>query len=1067
MAGAWISKYGTHRLFCQLAWPGFLCLALAPASFTNAAQRFDASLQPLGSIAPLTLTNTDLSVGGVKAYRTWFENGSWQGDLVEYEVSDVGVLTTGIDLAGFTPEVSGDAPDTWSANVRFAANEDANANYWDTGREIITKNGGNQVPFRWASLSDTQKAALDQSAFDDGEITSQILNFVRGDRSAEHPDGGLRHRTSVLGDAIHSNPVYVAGPRANFTINNYANFATQKAGRAPRVYFGANDGMLHAIDAATGNEAWAYVPSMVIPKLNHLVGRPYSHQYYVDGSLTVQDAFYGANWHTVLVGGLGAGGKGWFGLDITDPGVDESIVRVAGGNNAKVLWELDPSHATVGDDVGDAFGQAVIAKLNDGNWYAVIGNGYNSVNGKAVLFLVNVANGNVTPISTNSGSADSPNGLSSPTLVDTNLDGTADLVYAGDIDGQLWKFDLNDNVSGDWEVAYNGKPLHPGDPEQPIIQPPDVTLHPVAGHMIMFGTGRLFTADDVADGPTQALYGVWDSGQPPPLTADDQDMMAQTLSGDQEYTSGDIVENVQTFDPDPGAIDWTSHDGWMVELPEGFRVLQPPQLRAGRLKVTVTRPIVRANYLLEAHFLDGGSPGLAIFDLDRSGNLSTADNIDSNNDGDKGDVEDVVVMRQRASGVMSQPTIARIADGVDTQLLNYLVPPATLPCVLQCVDGFQGGHIDMDTDYFDHNDGGTGGATYKHTHRYDKITERVYIDHLDTAVDGHVELDDADLIPGDEEFIVVVANADLSPGSTITLGDNEYNVVFYQALIHKKLKEWDGEGALEDHLGNSLIFTANDLVATGGTVRHTFNDRSILAGGLHATSTDCVVRDDAVTQGRYRNGALVTQAIRREIFRGGGDMFDRLIIQEPTDLQSPIILSDTTEVVLEEDLDGSGSIEAENYEVFGGLRAANTGEGISDGLFESTMFWHVRGLQCYGQDGWAEAVSDTIDSLILTQEEFDEMLAAEGVLDLAAELLAAEECKDLDGDENCLARFLTLQTLADLEDTIFVEGLASNTGLESGGNVPVLIDGGANEQGIVNGPNFRAGRRTWVDIVAD
>ncbi|MCZ6831030.1 MAG: PilC/PilY family type IV pilus protein [Gammaproteobacteria bacterium] len=1037
------------------------------ASFSSAAPRFDAGQQPLGSLAPLSLTNTDLSDGNVTAYRTWFENGSWQGDVIEYEVSPLGVLSTGIDLSGFTPEDTGGPPNTWSASVRFASGEAANTIYWDTGREIITRNGLNQVAFRWSNLSDAQKTALDQVAFDGAATSSDILDFVRGDRTAEHPDGGLRHRTSVLGDLIHSNPVYVAKPKAGFTTDGYADFASapQNANRAPRIYVGANDGMLHALDANTGSEAWAYIPSMLMPSLNQLVGRPYSHQYYVDGSLTVQDAFFGGDWHTILVGGLGAGGKGWFGLDITNPSITDEAISA--GNNAKILWELDTSNTDVGDDLGDAFGQAVIAKLNDGNWYAVLGNGYNSVNGLAKLFLVNVATGNVRSISTGSGSAASPNGLSSPTLVDTNLNGTADIVFAGDIDGNMWKFDLTSNAAGSWEVAYSGKPIHPGNAAQPIIQAPDVTLHPAAGHLVLFGTGRLFTAADLVDGSVQALYGVWDSGNVPP-TAANQSLLAQTLSGDQEYSAGAITETVQTFDPDPGVIDWSSHDGWKVELPAGFRLLQPPQLRAGRLKVTIHRPFTRANFLLEAHFLDGGSPGLAIFDLDRSGELNTADNIDSNSDGDLGDSEDVAAMWQRPAGIMSQPTIARIADGVDTQLLNYLVPPAKLPCSLDCPGGFQAGHIDVDTDYYNDPNGGTGGFTYKHTHRYDKQTERVYVDYLDLLVSGHVELDNDSFIAGTREFIIVVANADLSPGSTLTLGDIAYNVVEYQALIHRKLRDWDGLGDLTDDAGNSLIFTADGLVASGGTVRNSFDDMGILGGGIHASNTGCIIGADNVTNGRYRNGALVTQAISRNIFTGGGNMLDKLIVQAPTDLQSPITLSDGTPVELQEDFDSSGSFDASapNYEVFGGLRADISGPGDADGLFESTLFWHYQGAYCYGAPEWALEVAEKIDALILTQDEFDEMLLEASVTDLAAELLAAEECKDI--SEICSVRFETLQALADLEETIFNDGqIVSNTGLESDGDAPIIIDGGANEQGIISGPNFRAGRRTWVDIVAD
>ncbi|MCZ6831029.1 MAG: PilC/PilY family type IV pilus protein [Gammaproteobacteria bacterium] len=1047
-----------------------LCLSLLCAAELAAAPAFDPGLQPLGSIAPISLSNSDLSGGDVRAYRTWFENGGWQGDLVEYTVSDLGALSTSVDLSGVSPANEGAPPSNWSAHVRFALAEIVNGSYWDTGREIVIWNGFSQEAFRWDNLSDAQQAALDQTAFDNDETSSDILNYIRGERSNETPSGSLRSRASVLGDMIHSNPVYVGPPKGSYTEHDYAVFAADHSTRDERIYVGANDGMLHAFDADDGSEAWAYIPSMLIPELDRLAGRPYTHQYYVDGSLTVKDTFNGTAWQTVLVGGLGAGGKGWFGLDITYP--DIANEDAIGGTDIKVLWELD---ASSDDDLGYAFGQAVISKLNDGKWYAVLGNGYNSVNGLAKLYLVNIASGGITRISTGSGSAESPNGLSSPSLVDTNGDGTADIVYAGDIDGHMWKFDLTGNTSGNWAVAYAGVPIHPGDSSQPIIQAPDVTLHPATGHLVMFGTGRLFTEADMADNSVQAMYGIWDSGNVPP-DADAQSLLTQTLSGDQDYTAVDIAETVQTYNPDPGAIDWSTQHGWNVPLPAGFRVLQPPQLRGGRLKVTINQPGTRANYLLESYYLDGGSPGHPIFDLDRTGTLSSSDNIDVNDDGDLVDSEDVVVMWAQPAGVMSQPTIARVAQGIDTQMLNYVVPPAQLPCTGDCPGGFQGGHIDVDTDYYNHkakkdDPGGVGGKTYFHTHEYDKKTGRVYVDYTEIGMDKHVELSNESLIPQDDEFIVIVANADLSPGSVLTLDDREYNVVEYQTMIHKKLRAWDGDGDLTDDDGNTLIFSAAGLAASGGTVRHSFDDMAILAGGLHPTITGCVNKTDAVTNGRYRNGSLVTQAVSRSMFSGAGNMLDRLTVQIPGDLPQVVVLSDGSQVDMKEDFDDSGAFDADNYEIFGGLRATISGQGDTDALFESTLFWHytdLAGAACYGDDNWEAEVLAARDAAVLTQDEFDQILADLGIADLAAEVASHEGCKDTsESNGGCMEYYQLLQALLELETTITEGGINSETGLESDGESPVIVEGAATEQGITVGPNFRAGRRTWVDILAD
>jgi len=443
--------------------------------------------QPLGSIGPIELSNSSLA-GGVKGYRGWFENGAWQGDLIEYDVSAGGALSTSIDLTGTSP-VQTDGTN-WSALLQFDTNDDV-ADYWDTGRKIITRDGDLQIPFRWDDLSDTQKAAVDSVGFANGNTSSNILNFIRGDRSLEFPDGSFRFRFSLLGDIIHSRPEYVQIPNANIPDSTYVTFINDNLTRAPRVYVGANDGMLHAFDAATGDEVWAYIPPMVIDNLSKLASRPFSHTYFVDGGTTVSDAYFDTDWHTLLIGSLGGGGKGLYALDVTDPDLDsESSTDAA---DKKAIGELDSNDATYGDDVGHIFGSAVIAKLNDGDWYVITGNGVSSVNGVATLFLINLETGNIKPMS--AGSANG-NGLSAPAVVDTDSDGKADIVYAGDIDGDLWKFDLTDPVATNWGTTAAYK-LYDGVGTQPITTAPDVTNHPVHGYLVMYGTGRLYTADDI------------------------------------------------------------------------------------------------------------------------------------------------------------------------------------------------------------------------------------------------------------------------------------------------------------------------------------------------------------------------------------------------------------------------------------------------------------------------------------------------------------------------------------------------------------------------------------------
>jgi hypothetical protein len=939
------------------------------------------------------------------------------------------------------------------------------------------------VAFQWSSLSATLKAALDQEAFDASASSSRVLDFLRGDRSNENPSDGLRTRYSMLGDIIHSTPVYVGPPQASLTENGYSAWASAstQANRDKRVYAGANDGMLHAFDADDGNEAWAYVPSMLLGELDRLAGRPYAHHYTVDGLLAVDDVYIGVSpistktWHTVLVGGLGAGGKGWYGLDITNPDLDESS---ASGTNKKVMWEIN---ASSDNDLGYSYGLPVITKLNDGNWYAVMGNGYNSVNGIAKLLIVNLGTGAVRYVSTGDGSTGSPNGLSAPALIDIDGNGTSDRAYAGDIDGNLWKFDLTSATPGNWAVAHS-KQLYAGLSTQPITTAPSVTRHPAHGYLVLFGTGRLYTVEDIDDASVQALYGIWDNSSTPP---DVQPLQAQTLSADMTYTSGDISETVRTFSTDIATMDWSTKKGWKVELPAGYRILQPTALRARRFKASLHNPVGRENYIIEVNYLTGGSPAEVIYDINESGGLTTEDNIDGNTDGDLVDREDVIAMWKQFDGIMSELTIGRISIGIDAQLLNYLQPPAQEPCTGDCSGGFQFGHVDVDTDYWDDNNAGVGAKTHKHTHEYDKKALRVYIDYLDfgTEVTGHAEIDDTDYVPSDEEWIVVVANADLNPGSTLLLGDVEYNVVDYQVMIHKLLRDWQGtDYPLVDGVGNSLIFNAAGLVATGGTVRNAFDDMSLISGGVHPTNTSCVNKNDAVTNGRYRNGSLVTQLISTDVFAADcvetGCNLDPLIVQNPTDMGTTVQLGDNRQVTMKEDFDSSSTFDASNYEIFGGLRADISGRGDTDAWYESTVFWHYGGGSCYGEDDYDADVLEVRDNLILTQEEFDQILSDLGITDLQQEIAANEYCKDTKqgqdlgdgtGRTGCADYYEELMDLIELEQTITNEdGTAINPEIigHTTGD-PYVVGGGEEALGETIGPNDMPGRRTWTDVTDD
>jgi len=361
-------------------------------------------------------------------------------------------------------------------------------------------------------------------------VSASVVSYLRGNQTGETAQGGtFRDRTVLLGDIVNSDPWYVGTPTYGYEVlspegSAYPSFRTSIKNRRSMLYVGANDGMLHGFDATTGVEQFAYVPNSVITTdLVSLAAQGYTHKYFVDGSPMVADAYFsiaGADpaWHTVLVGMTGAGGKGLFALDVTFPSLF---------TNTSILWEYTSSNDT---DLGITIPQPSIVRLYNGQWAAIVSNGYNSTNGKAVLFIINIQDGSL--IKKIVADATGNNGLSAPFVADVDGDRIADYVYAGDLHGNLWKFDLTSNSTASWGVAYSGVPLYvakdkttPTALNQPITVKPQLSRATAlnqtygtppqnVGVMVYFGTGKYFEVGDnvVPNSPqVQTFYGIWDS----------------------------------------------------------------------------------------------------------------------------------------------------------------------------------------------------------------------------------------------------------------------------------------------------------------------------------------------------------------------------------------------------------------------------------------------------------------------------------------------------------------------------------------------------------------------------
>lgn len=437
------------------------------------------------------------------------------------------------------------------------------------------------VAFKWATdqtnLSSAQKGLLGKETSDSTATVytkgENVLNYIRGERTLEGDKDAMggytaakpfRERSSRQGDIVNSEIWYTGAPSSNYTLSGYSSFASTYKGRTHMLYVGGNDGMLHGFSAADGKEKIAYVPRGVIGDLKKLAAPNYNHQYFVNGSPMTGDVLDSSTWRTMLVGSLGAGGKGYFVLDVTDPSnfleskSQELVVKDrTRGNGASApncaLGGMSADEkaaclvAVVEDkDIGNITAQPVrdtsnqlrttqIVRLNNNRWAAVMGNGYNSANQRPVL-LVQYLDGSKElkriQASDDAMGTDNAadNGLSVPTLVDLNGDGRTDIVYAGDNLGNLWKFDLTSEDASKWAAAFGidkplftakGPSVHGGtsrDKAQPITAPAIVRANDrvmkisatesvaVGGMMVSFGTGRNLSPDDLNVSKAQYKY---------------------------------------------------------------------------------------------------------------------------------------------------------------------------------------------------------------------------------------------------------------------------------------------------------------------------------------------------------------------------------------------------------------------------------------------------------------------------------------------------------------------------------------------------------------------------------
>lgn len=476
------------------------------------ADRKSTASRPAMNSGQVTEDAVDGTIIKTVSYQTTYASDeNWSGDLIRTEKERRFNSVTGAyeDAQRTVWKASEQMPSSSSRNIKIPTTG-------STGLQDFTwSNAGD--PNTDGTLAHYLRRNPESGSLDIASKGNERLNYLRGDRSGE--GNTYRTRTSVLGDLYSSTPVGVSKARylphiANSIEGNnaYTAFAQSMMTRKGMVYVGGNDGMLHGFNAQTGREDFAFIPTAVFPNLNKLTGKNYSHHFYVDGSPVVADVYDDSRWKTILVGTLRAGGKSVFALDVTDP------------NNIQLLWEFDDSKITGTNAVkmGYSFSKPTIARLNTG-WAVIFGNGYeaqNHTNGKAALFVLDAISGTLIKSLEVEGTAGVANGLSTPKLSDYNDDSIAEFAYAGDLQGNLWRFNLHASTASTFSVAYGGRPMFSAvadsaysSKRQPITAAPSLIRHPSGnGYLVIFGTGKYFEDGD-KDGDksmAQTLYGIWD-----------------------------------------------------------------------------------------------------------------------------------------------------------------------------------------------------------------------------------------------------------------------------------------------------------------------------------------------------------------------------------------------------------------------------------------------------------------------------------------------------------------------------------------------------------------------------
>ena len=559
---------------------------------TSLSGALDSIRVVTGTAAAAATSSLQPVEGDNDVYVGQFTSNVWTGDVSSFKIDPAsGAIST---TPSWSAQAQLDAMTYTDRKIYYAKNAGAlslfnNSNLGTDGLQsyfssFCSKAGANggSAPEQCATLSASDKTAANSS--------SNLVNYLRGDKTLSY----YRGRESRMGDVVNASPLFVGKPSFRYVDSGYTTFASTAPAstRAGIVYVAANDGMLHALDRTNGNELWAFIPKAAMPNLYKLADQSYASNHFpmLDGTPVMGDIFVPGSaptggWKTILVGGMNAGGRSYYALDITDP------------TAPKLLWEFSD------DNLGLSFGNPIITKRSDGTWVVLVASGYNnnigSGDGNGHLFVLNAYTGaKIADIPTYSsgttkvGDTTTPSGLAKiNAYITSDENNLAEVVYGGDLLGNLWRFDINAETSTLFAQLKRSDGT-----AQPITTKPSLAEISYSGStikVVYVGTGKYLGNTDLADTSTQTIYALKDTRSSTGLgnvrTATDASgnpiLVAQTAANAASATFGNIV-NV-TANP----VNWNTRSGWYIDLPTaGERVNISPHLVLSTLFVGTNTP---------------------------------------------------------------------------------------------------------------------------------------------------------------------------------------------------------------------------------------------------------------------------------------------------------------------------------------------------------------------------------------------------------------------------------------------------------------------------------------------